>query len=170
MTNDPVLDAVRELRPQGAEGWTRSDAGRQTLRSVLDQAATPRATGRRSLRVAVAGGAAVVALAGGGVVAVAGGMPWGEDAGGKMMCARTLARGADLSGLPSDAVKEFDPKDPGAVCAGRWKEMWGPSEPVPTSFAACYYPGGAGKVVWPADGLGQDQACARIGARPIPAG
>ncbi|WP_329187123.1 hypothetical protein [Actinacidiphila glaucinigra] len=74
------------------------------------------------------------------------------------------------AGLPSDAVKEFDPKDPGAVCARRWKEMWGPSEPVPTSFAACYYPGAAGKVVWPADGLGQDEACARIGARPIPAG
>ncbi|MYX36055.1 MULTISPECIES: hypothetical protein [unclassified Streptomyces] len=75
-----------------------------------------------------------------------------------------------ISGLPSDAVKEFDQKDPGAVCARRWKEMWGPSEPVPASFAACYYPGGTGKVVWPADGLGQDEACARIGARPIPAG
>ncbi|MFI2298403.1 hypothetical protein ACH5AL_06105 [Actinacidiphila glaucinigra] len=169
MTNDPVLDAVRELRPHGAEGWARSDHGRETLQSVLG-AVGPRGAGRRSLRVLVAGGAAVAALAGGGVVAVAGGMPWGEDAGAQMMCARTLARGADLSGLPSDAVKEFDPKDPGAVCARRWKEMWGPSEPVPTSFAACYYPGAAGKVVWPADGLGQDEACARIGARPIPAG
>ncbi|WUD74620.1 hypothetical protein OG937_24460 [Streptomyces sp. NBC_00510] len=169
MTNDPVLDAVRELRPQGADGWARSADGRETLRSVLDRAA-PRSTRRRSLRVAVAGGAVVAALAGGGVVAVAGGLPWGKDAGAQVMCARTLARDADLSGLPSDAIKAFDPRDPGKACAGRWEQMWGPSEPVPTSFAACYYPGAAGKVVWPADGLDQDQACARIGARPIPVG
>ncbi|MEU4090863.1 hypothetical protein [Streptomyces sp. NPDC026673] len=169
MTNDPVLDAVRDLRPQGAEGWSDSVDGRETLRNVLGRAA-PRSTGRRSLRVVVAGGAVVAALAGGGVVAVAGGLPFGKDSGAQVMCARTLARGADLSGLPSEAIKEFDPRDPGKACAQRWEEMWGPAEPVPSSFAACYYPGAAGKVVWPAEGLGQDEACARIGARPIPVG
>jgi hypothetical protein len=169
MTNDPVLDAVRELRPQGAEGWAQSAHGRETLRNVLGQAG-PRSTGRRSLRVVVAGGAVLTALAGGGVVAVAGGLPWGKDSGAQVMCARTLSRDADLSGLPSEAIKDFDPRDPGKACARRWEEMWGPSDPVPTSFAACYYPGATGKVIWPADGLSQERACARIGARPIPVG
>ncbi|KDN81475.1 hypothetical protein [Kitasatospora cheerisanensis] len=114
---------------------------------------------------------------------MAGGLPWNEH-GRTAMCARTLARDADLAEVST--TDDFDPRDPGASCARQWTHMWGPDSPVPTSFTACYHPGAdvpdpdggyhrdphapGGPVIYPADGLPPTQACARIGAKPIPVG
>ncbi|MER6105276.1 hypothetical protein ABT115_23950 [Streptomyces sp. NPDC001832] len=180
MRNDPVLNAVRQLRPQDAEGWAQSPQGQHILDSVLSRAQVPVGR-RRPSRTMVVGGALLAMAAGGGAMAAAGGLPWSEP-GRTAMCARTLSPDADLAEVST--TKDFDPRNPGASCARQWTQMWGPSEPVPTSFTACFHPGAdvtdpdggyhrdphasGGPVVYPADGLSPDQACARIGAKPIP--
>jgi hypothetical protein len=180
MRSDPVMEAIRELRPEGAEGWAGSTEGQAVLRDVLGRAER-RAVVRRPSRAVVAGGALFALLVGGGAVAAAGGMPWG-DKGQGLMCARTLSAQADLSELPPKATKDFDARHPGTGCAAGWKSMWQglQSTPVPTSFAACYHPnaqgdatdpgsgGRGGPVIYPAEGLSPAAACARIGAETGP--
>jgi hypothetical protein len=179
---DPVMQAVRELRPPGAAGWSASAEGRETLRGVLRRAhaGEPR---KRPSRALVTAGALVAVLAGGGAMATAGGLPWDEP-GRVAMCARTLSAEADLAEVATDG--EFDPRAPGKACVRQWTRMWGTFEPVPRSFTACFHPGAnvpdgngghrsdphapGGPVIYPADGLGPAEACARIGARPVPLG
>ncbi|MGW4379952.1 hypothetical protein [Kitasatospora sp. NPDC004531] len=184
MKNDPLLDAVRQLRPQdGADGWARSPEGRRVLDSVLSrtQHTAVERPRRRPARTALVGGALLTALAGGGALAAAGGLPWNEP-GRTAMCARTLTLGADLAEVST--TEDFDPRDPGASCSRQWTQMWGPNEPLPTSFTACYHPGAdvpepdggyrrdphapGGPIIYPANGLPPEQACAVIGAKPIP--
>lgn len=139
MRNDPVLDAVRDLRPHDAKGWAQSPSGQNTLHVVLSQAKT-QAPRRRPSRTLVTGGALLAVLAGGGAMAAAGGLPWNEPGQeGHAMCARTLSRTADLAQVSTK--KDFDPRDPGASCARQWKQMWIPPEPMPKSFTACFHPG-----------------------------
>ncbi|OKJ15780.1 hypothetical protein [Kitasatospora sp. CB01950] len=182
MKNDPVLDAVRQLRPQDSDGWARSPQGRRVLDSVLERAPAASAR-RRPPRTVLVGGALLLLLTGGGALAAAGGLPWNEP-GRTAMCARTLAADADLAEVST--THDFDPHDPGASCARLWRRMWGPSEPVPASFTACFHPGAdvpdpdggyhhdphapGGPIIYPADGLPPDEACAKIGAKPIPIG
>ncbi|MFE9298438.1 hypothetical protein [Streptomyces niveus] len=185
MSNDPVLNAVQQLRPQEeAEGWSRSSQGQHVLESVLSRAQGA-ALRRRPSRTMVTAGALLALVAGGGAMAAAGGLPWNQPgSGGSAMCARTLSREADLAEVAT--TKDFDPRDPGASCARGWTDMWGTAEPVPASFTACFHPGAqvptskegyrydpnapGGPVIYPADGLRPEQACARIGAKPIPVG
>ncbi|MFD3456716.1 hypothetical protein ACFWVC_31640 [Streptomyces sp. NPDC058691] len=185
----PDLAAVRAVRPDddGTDGWAASAAGRRVLHEILRRTEEPPATGRaRSRRrLFLVAGVAAALFGGVSTAAVATLGPWGED-GNRVMCARTLAAEADLSELPSEAKKDFDPQDAARSCATAWNRMWQGS-PQPARFAACYHPiagpdhgessgtdGRArlgGPVVYPADGYPTDEAaCAAIDSRPVVGG